>query len=824
MTKLGEKAVCTHCGLKVPPHMIRPKDEHQFCCSGCRQVYSILSKCGLEQYYNLREIEGPEPQAAKVSGRGFEDFDDPAFVDKYVKKRSTSNHNVMLYLEGIHCAACVWLVENLQRTHPGLLSIRLDLPRAQALVDWDPSQTTLSAIARSLDRVGYQPHPYNLSDVERLRKEEGRDLLKRLGLAAACSINIMVIQVALYAGEYSGIDPKFESFFRWVSFILAIPVFAYSAKPFFTAALSGLWQRVPHMDLPISIAILVGFTYSAGSTIRGYGHIYFDSITALVALLLAGRYIQFQAQRKAMDLSERMRGATLPDFARRIDEKGQSLEVPSDTLKGGDRIEVLPGECIAVDGVIASGSSSINDAALTGEAEPLKVEAGMPVHAGSINLSSRLEIVVQATGELTRIGSLMRLVDQAFSSRAPIVQLADRLSRYFVLAVLLLAAFTALFWSTQSVEVMLERVIALLVITCPCALGLATPVAVSVSLSMATKAGIYIKHADVIERMKSIKRVFIDKTGTLTTGEMSVLEFSGNDEVAAWVHALESHSSHPIAAAFLRSFADLSDPELSVDRIDERPGFGISGEVAGHHLAVGNMRLMEELNVEWPDEEGLEEWKNPDQILTRIYFAVDGLASAKATIGDPLRPEAMQIIERLKSENWRIDLVSGDHRAAVLNVAEKLGLAEAGIHAGVGPEEKLALVNQAVRDSGESKDPNLLMIGDGVNDAAALAAASVGVSVHGGSGASAQAADVVFTRPGLEPLISLISGTRRTMSVIHRNLLFSLMYNLVGAILAITGIVDPLVAAILMPISSLTVILSSVLGQRYAQDYRKSAA
>lgn len=819
MPKVGESAVCAHCGLKVLPHLVRPNDDKQFCCSGCRQVYAILNECGLEQYYNLREMEDAKPQSANVSGRGFEDFDDPSFTSKYVKKISETNNTVILYLEGIHCAACVWLVENLPRTNKGLLSIRLDMARAQAVIDWDPSQISLSAIARSLDRVGYLPHPYNLSDVGRLRKEEGRDMLKRLGLATACAINIMVIQAALYAGEYSGIDPRFESFFRWISFLLAIPVVVYSARTFFTAAAGGLMQKVPHMDLPISIAILVGFSYSAVSTIKGFGHIYFDSITALVALLLAGRYIQFQVQRSAMDLSERMRGSTLPDFARKKDQEGNYVETPTDTLKAGDHVEVLVGETIPVDGVIVKGVSEVNNAALTGEAEPLKLESGMPVHAGSINLGSRLEIVTQATGDLTRVGSLMQLVNQAFQKRAPIVQLVDRISKYFVVIVLLLAVLTAMLWSDQPTEIILERVIALLVITCPCALGLATPVAVSVSLSMATKMGIYIKRADVIEHMKSIRRVFIDKTGTITTGEMSVLKFDGNKKEAALVHALESNSNHPIAEALLKALADFADRTLLVESFEEAPGLGIHGVVDGHHVVIGNMRLMEKLEIQWPYIENSNLQKKSKNILTNIYIAIDNTPVTKVVVGDPLRPEALQIVERLKRENWKIDLVSGDHHAAVSRVASLLGLDEDSTHAGVTPEEKLELVNDTM---GKNENSGLLMIGDGVNDAAALAASSVGVAVHGGSGASAQAADVVFTRSGLKPLVSLISGTRRTMFVIYRNLLFSLLYNIVGAYLAISGIVDPLFAAVLMPISSLTVILSSILGQSYIRDNRKS--
>jgi Cu2+-exporting ATPase len=805
---------CTHCGLPVPRNLIVEGEEEQFCCSGCRQVYAILHDWGFDDgYYRLLDQADGRGAPASPSGRKFEDFDDPAFRDQHVESRGSTNV-VRFYLEGVHCAACVWLVEELPRAVGGLVSVRLNLASSVAEVTWDPDSVELSSIARALDAIGYTPHARREGDVERVRRAEDRALLIKLGVAAACAMNIMFIHGALYAGEHHGIEPRFEQFFRWISFALALPVMLFSAQTFFRSAWAGLRQRVPHMDLPIAIALLGAFTYSAVSTIDGAGPIYFDSLAALVALLLGARYLQQRAQRAALERAESLRGVAFVEFARKLDPLGISIEVPVPSLQPGDRVEVRSGELIPVDGVVLDGTSSVDCAVLTGEPDPISVTTGDAVVAGATNLGGRLVVDVVATGAETRVGALLALVDEAMSKRAPIVQLADRISRVFVLVVFglaVVAGAVAWFRTTGDPGAALEQVVALLVVTCPCALGLATPVALTVGLSRAARAGLFIKNPDAIELLGSIDTILLDKTGTLTEGAATVASWHGAEGARDLAFALESQSAHPVAQAFRRSFTQPVRSVRGITDVRETGGRGITGRVDDHGVAIGNREYIESLGMEM--HASTAEWI--DAVVAAgespVLVAVDGEVVATAGIGDPLRPDAAETIATLTSRGLTPVILSGDHPAVVARVAREIGIPADAAHGGMTPEDKHAWVERWL----DSHTGRVMMVGDGVNDAAALALAHVGIAVHGGAGASIVAADVVLTRPGLGPVLDLFNGSRRVLRVVHRNLAFSLVYNLVGASLAIAGIVGPLLAALLMPASSLTVILSSAVGRTF---------
>ena len=365
---------CTHCGLPVPSTLVRPGEAHQFCCSGCRHVYSILNDLGYDEYYRLSKVSDGGGAPARVSGRGFEDFDDGTFRAQNVEVLASGRQRAQLYLEGVHCAACVWLVEKLPEVVPGLETVRLNLATSVAEVVWSGEETQLSTIGRALDNVGYTPHAHRSDGNRELRRAEDRALLIKVGVAAAAAMNIMFLQGALYAGSYSGMEPLYRNFFRWLAFGLSLPVILFSARPFFKAASAGLRRRVPHIDLPISVALLAAFLYSAVSVIRGVGPVYFDSLAALVALLLGARFIQSSAQRKALERAESLRGVAFAEYARRIEggvPDAPSVEVPLAALHPEDRVEVRAGELIPVDGTILAGRSVLDNAALTGESEPV---------------------------------------------------------------------------------------------------------------------------------------------------------------------------------------------------------------------------------------------------------------------------------------------------------------------------------------------------------------------------------------------------------------------------------------------------------------------
>ena len=806
---LAERAVrCTHCGLDVPPRLVRPADPVQFCCHGCRTVYAVLVRLGQLDYYRIRAADAPAcPVPARMSGRGFEDFDHASFLASHARETPGGTRRADFFLEGVHCAACVWLVERVPAWTPGVLSVRLDLPRSRVEVEWDPAVTPLSAVARAFDALGYAPHAWRSDDVGRLRRAEDRVLLTRLGVAAACAMNVMLVQAALYAGDADVMEPGMRSFFQWVTLALTVPVMGYSARPFFQAAWAGLRRGVPHIDLPISLALAAAFAFSVGATVVGEGTVWFDSIAALVAALLGARYLQARARRAAMERAEALRGAAFVEFARRLDD-GAPHEVPATELRPGDTVEVRSGELVPADGVVREGRSAVDAGVLTGEPAPLPVEPGATVLAGSTNQGARLVIEVVAAGEATRVGGLLRLVERASAERPPIVALTDRWSRWFVGAVLALAAVAmAVTWS-ESPAAAVARAIAMLVVTCPCALAMGTPIAVTIALSRAARRGIFIKNPDVLERMSGIRIAVLDKTGTLTTGRLAVAHHDLDAATAERVASLEAESVHPVATALRASFARTASPAQDVREV---PGRGIAGRVDGVELRIGNRAFLADEGVETAGATARAD-ALAARGLTPLLVAVDGRLAGVIGIGDTLRPEARAVVDDLRRRGWRPVLASGDAAAAVQFVAAELGIPARDAHGGMSPEDKLALVRELSAAAGR----RVLMVGDGVNDAAALALADVGISVAGGLGPSLAASRVVLTRAGLEPLSELAEGAARTMGVIRRNLAISLAYNALGAAAALAGWITPLAAAVLMPLSSLAVILSSVAGPAFA--------
>jgi len=785
---------CVHCGLPVPAGLVEDGAELQFCCSGCRVAYQVIHEHGLDGYYAIRtRIEAPE-QAAHHSGRGFSEFDDPAFYKLYCRTLPSGLASIELYLEGVHCAACVWLVEKLTVVVDGVAEVRLDLGRSLAHVTWDPRTTPLSDVARFLDSIGYTPHPFRGIEARDIARREERSLLIRIAIAGAVAGNVMLIAFALYGGRFQGISEHFEQVFRWVSLGLSLPAVLWCAGVFYRGAWGALRTRTLHMDLPIAIGILAGFFQGALNTVRGSGEIYFDSVTALIFFLLVGRFLQRRQQRAAASSSELLYSLT-PSSARLV-ENGGVREVPLEALAPGALVEVRAGDSVPADGVITAGSSTLDRSLLTGESMPEAAAVGDPVHAGTVNLSERLLVEVRTTGEDTRVGRLMCLVEEAAQRRAPVVLLADRISGWFVATVLFLAALTLVVWLRLDPAHAVEHAVALLIVSCPCALGLATPLAVSAAIGRAAKKEILIKGGDALENLARPGRMILDKTGTLTEGRLALVRWWGDREIGGCVAALETHSSHPLARALVCAFPEGTDHTVRDAR--EIPGAGMQGFCNGSRLLVASPRHSElELGI-LPSEAIAVVSSFAADGLSPVVVSMDRRVVAVAGIGDPLRADTPASLAAIRSRGWRTEILSGDHPEVVQAVLREVGLEPTSGRGAATPEDKLEVVRSAAAIG------PVAMVGDGVNDAAALAAATVGIGVHGGAEAALATADVFLGRPGLSPI-----GSRRTLGVIRRNLVFSLLYNVVAISLAMTGHMSPLVAAVLMPLSSMTVVLSS---------------
>ena len=787
------EVTCTHCGLPVPSGLVEPGAPHQFCCTGCQAAYEILHEHGLDQYYRLGE-----PRGASVSptGRAYEEFDHEAFQKLYIRPLPGGRAQVDLYLEGVHCASCVWLVERVPLLLPGVARAELEIRRSLARVEWDPATVPLSRVARMLDSLGYPPHPFRGVQREAIRRREDRAMLVRIGVAGAIAGNIMLAAFALYAGWGGRMEHQWQLFFRWLSLLLVTPALFWPGRIFFSGAWSALRTRTLHMDVPVALGLAVGYTQGAINTIRDSGPIYFDGLALLIFLLLVGRYLQQRGQRAAADGAELLYSLT-PSSARVIEPGGATRMVPAEALLPDMEFEVRPGETLAADGVITAGRSQLDTALLTGESRPVSAGVGAGVFAGTVNLSSPILVRVERAGESSRVARLLQQVEESGRRRAPVVQTANRMAAWFVAVVLALAAITFVIWELRDPSRAVDNAIALLIVTCPCALALSTPLAVSVAIGRAARAGIFIKGGDALETLARPGRLLLDKTGTVTAGQTALVHWEGPDWVKPLVLALEAESTHPIAAGFRTAWPGVAAPPAG--RTVHALGGGISGWVQGRSVVVGAPAFVraradgESPAVTLPSD------------LTPVLVAVDGTIVAAAGLGDPVRPDAARSIAALRSRGWDVALLSGDAPMVVASVGRALGLADEACTGGAAPEDKLRVVEAARRDTRRA----VVMVGDGVNDAGAIAAASVGVGVHGGAEACLATADVYLTRPGLAPLVELVRGAERTMRVIRRNLAFSLLYNIVGAGLAMAGVLDPLIAALMMPASSLTVVMSS---------------
>ena len=797
--------LCAHCGLPVPEGLLDDNAEQQFCCSGCHTAFGILHAHGLDSYYSFA---GRRETPVRASGRSYDEFDHPAFANLYVTALPGGLSRTELYLEGVHCASCVWLVERVPLLVAGVLRAELDVRRSLAVIEWDIATVPLSRIAQSLDTLGYPPHPFRGVARADMRRREDRAMLVRIGIAGAIAINVMLAAIALYAGELDTMDAGFTRFFRWVSFAITVPAFIWPGRVFFTGAWASLRTRALHMDLPIAIALTAGFVRGATNTITDAGPIYFDGLALLIFALLVGRFLQQRGQRLAVDAAEELHA--IAPITARIIEHDVARDIPSEALLPGMLLDVRAGESFAADGVVMRGHSSVNAALLTGESRPASVTVGEMVYAGTLNVESPLRVLVQQAGETSRIAKLMQQVEESAKRRAPIVQMANRMAGVFTAVVLVMAATTFVIkWQLSSAHA-LDDAIALLIVTCPCALALATPLAITVAVGRAARRGMLIKGGDALELLATPGIVVLDKTGTITEGRTALTVWHGPDWVKPLVLALEEGSSHPLADGFRRAWPGLPMGTVSASR--HIVGGGLEGTVSGHLVRIGSPGFVRESTFD-VDESLQHVIDDLDRTLTPVHIAIDGVVVALAGLGDRIRDDAFDSLQQLRGRGWRTVMLSGDAQDVVASVGRALAFEAQDSIGAVSPEGKLAFVERLKATSGRT----VVMVGDGVNDAAAIAASHVGIGVHGGAEACLATADIYLTRPGLGALVELTEGSRRTLRVIRRNIALSIGYNLIGASLAMFGLLTPLIAAILMPTSSITVVLGSWYSTTFAR-------
>lgn len=795
---------CDHCGIPAPAGAVQAVGDAEgtFCCSGCATAYALIHSCGLEAFYGFAD----ETRTVQSKPLRYAEFDRTDFLEAHSTLETNGDRVVTLGIDGMHCAACVWLLERLPQVVPGVSEARVNWRRATLTVHWTPGEAQLSSIADRVAKLGYRPFPLVSETTARGDQAGNRSRVVQLALAFAAAGNNMLIATGLYLGAFSHMSDGMLGLLRWASCIVGLFSLLGPGRTFFRGALAALRSRSPHMDLPVALGLAIGGIAGLINTVLGRGEIYFDTLSVLVFLLLLGRWMQVRQQDRAASALDVLYRVT-PRIAHRVDDDGVH-DVPGDVLVVGDRVEVRVGDVVPADGEVIGGETTCDQSVLTGESVPVTLRVGDDAAAGTTNLGAVIRLRVRAVGAATRIGSVLEEVERASSERAPIVRFADRIAGWFVAYVLLAAGITFAAWFSLDASVAVDHTVALLIVACPCALGLATPLAISVALGRAARRKILVKGGEALQHLSKPGRLWLDKTGTITQGEMTVVHWHGDDTDFARLAALETQVVHPIATAVVRHAERLG---LTLPRGNAEAGTGgVMGTVDGHRLVAGHAGFVAEAcGAPIPDAfmKPATEWVHEGH--SPLFVARDGQVVGVCALGDPIRDDARATVDALRERGWSVGILSGDHPSVVRSVGIQLGLDPESCRGGLLPQDKVRIVEKR-----ESSGPTV-MVGDGVNDSGALMAATVGVAVRNGAEASMRAAPVYLGRPDLSALLELLDGARNTVKTIRITLGISLAYNAIAVTLAGLGTMSPLVAALLMPASSLSVIAVAV-SRRFA--------
>jgi Cu2+-exporting ATPase len=766
-------------------------------------VATVIHEGGLDKFYQYRSQLNRRPEQLQAS---FTLYDREDIQQDFVDHHGDQQHTAHLLLDDITCAACVWLIEQRLQVVKGVVSVRVNASTHQCLLRWDQQYTSLSALMSILAEIGYRPQPLTYDHQEQQRKRYQRMALMRLGVAAFGMMQVGMVAIALYAGALQGMDPQWSSFFRWVSLVVATPVVLFSAQPFWSAAWKNIKQKHLTMEVPVSLAIVLAYIASVWATMTGMGEVYFDSVSMFTFFLLLGRYLEMRTRFRN---HQHTHGVTrlLPLVARRVSahDHQQVDTIVLAELKLGDLVQVVAGDTIPCDGEVIEGSSAVVEALLTGEAEPVSKQVGDTVIAGTVNTDGSLLIKATATDRQTRLSTIEKLTAFAEQDKPKIQELANTVARYFVAAVLCISAAVFTFWSVYDPEAALWITLSVLVVTCPCALSLATPTVLTATISAMRSHGLLVLKGHVIETLTHIHRVVFDKTGTLTYGKPSVVEVQccdhglSEENALSLAAALERGSSHPIASAF----TTYAGPYIATQR-DITTGAGVQGVVAIREGEQYTYRLGKP-SFALGDEVALPsagQWIALSQVAS-LGEQQGYTLLAWIRLSDTLRKTAVPAVTDLQKQAIAVDILSGDNASVVSDVAAQLGTNT--FRAGVSPEEKL----QYIRNQ-QKQQQTVLMVGDGMNDVPVLAGADVSVAMDSASDFACSHADAVLLNGDLTVLLKAVTLSRRCKVIMRQNITWALLYNITALPLAAAGFIPPYLAAIGMSLSSLIVVLNAL--------------
>lgn len=802
---------CFHCGLpntegnKYPVAIAG--QTHFMCCPGCEAVASAIVENGLASYYEFRTEPAARGDAALENTMAkLAVYDEPELQEEFVFDHG-SDKQIQLTVEGITCAACGWLIEKQLAKVKGLKQVSVNVSSRRATVTWNDNEVKLSGILGRMKTIGYESLPFQADNHEASFKKEQKAYLKKLGLAGIMTMQVMMLAMGQYFDIFGNIDEEAISYFNAVSLLLTTPVVLYSGSIFYVSAIKALVARGVNMDVPITIAIVA--TYIAGvlAVNKNTGEVYFESICMFVFFLLISRFLEHRSRHRASEISSNML-KLIPVTAMRWENK-QWVSVLAKQLKTGDKVLVKAGESIPIDGVVIEGESTADESMLTGEFEPVRKQIHDKVFAGALNQQGSISVEVTSSLKYAMMNQILRLQESAMGSKPKIALIADKLSRYFVTVVLLISALTYWYWASQDDPHAFWITISVLIATCPCALGLATPSALTCAMAKLNKIGILLKRSDALEQLTHATDIVFDKTGTLTQGKFSIskhwfakdalqidaLQSSATQTVPAsdnyllaLAAFLESRSEHPIARAFI---TDYTDYEFIMEHYQVEIGKGISAMVNGSACLIGSKKFV--LNQVQLDDE--IHWQGANVLL-----AIDGKIVATFWLTDTVKDDVASALSKLRK--FDLSILSGDAQENVEQVAASVNIPIA-----IGacpPEAKLAFVKQQ-----QTLNKSLIMLGDGINDAPVLAAADVSIAVGNASDLAKNAADVVLLNNKLTALNDLLDMAQRTKRKIKQNIAWALGYNISVLPFAVMGVLTPWQAALGMSLSSIIVVYNS---------------
>ncbi len=766
-----------------------------FCCKGCLGVYELIHSNALDAFYKTRCDWQPGPPATEVKLQA------SAFTDTVTI--TGNEHRIELLLSGIRCASCVWLIEKFLKKVDGVVSIRVNYATHKATIIWSGEKVNLDTILHAIRSIGYLPHPSHGNGSADLFAQEKQDLLLRFGTAGFFSMQLMIFTAALYAGFFEGMEERYRLVFQLISWALATPVLFYSGYPFLSSALRSVRRMTLNMDILVALGSLSAYFYSIAMIFYG-GEMFFDTASMIITFILLGRFLEAGSRLKAGNAIAEL-AELQPHEAMLVSESGATAMVPVATVQNGEMIEIIPGDRIPLDGRVVEGEAEVNEAMLTGESNPVLKTVGSEVFAGSFSMNGRLRIRVTGNAGNTLLAQIIRTVEDAQTRKAPIQGIADKTAGYFVPATIVLALVTFFYWKLTSANTVtaLMNAVSVLVIACPCALGLATPLAILVGTTTAGKRGILVKGGDIFETVSKTTTVVLDKTGTITTGKPSMTDLQDygiSPSFMQYVASLEAASEHPTGRALVTAW---QGELLKTEQFRAIPGRGVSGVIEGALWQAGSRAFMEDEGVQIESAQNTHITSLEAEGKTVVMVACGNRLAGVIGMIDDLRPDALPLIAGLRKKGLALIMLTGDNRGVAHYIATRCGITD--VLAGLGPLEKAAVIS-ALKAKGEY----VMMVGDGINDAPALTVADIGVTLGHASGIALESASVAILKDDLRLINTLITSSSRCFSIIRQNLVWAFSYNLIALPLAVSGVLHPIISALLMVVSSLVVVSNSL--------------